>query len=940
MAPESGGLSGRLRTASAVAAEERPERELPHPSEGAAEPIDAAEAPDTPRLDDPRYPRPRWVRMVRTVGIRASLIVLAYPVAVVANLALIAIQRGGASLAAGATYLDGSLVPQIVALIAAFPLAAAVPLLLLVDLVVLRRLARQDERQEEAVLQERLFDVRLTQTRIAIVTAPLSARGPRRIRTTGAPPIERMPHEAVPGQPHGPPDELALLPDPPIFVGHASETAWLVERLRRGGLAAVSDATGVGGIGVTSLVARAVRQVRAERRFADGVAVIDCTGRRDGQELLRAALARFDPERRQPEALDAVGLRLAAEKLLGGRDALVVLEGVEPGLSVAEITRPLLAAGVTVVLTAHGYVGHVPHDATLLLGTPPIEEALEIFTRAYEQAGSGPVVEPKPALAERIVNALARHPLAMTLVAINAAEEQRVLSAVADALQGDPRGGLGLEMDDVRAAAMLGLEAATGRLGDATLRLFTAFGAFGARDVGREALLTLAEAFGVERPGEHLRRLTRRGLVSEWTDDWLPRECDRERLSLHPLVYALAAQRFGAIAEGEQGTIHYTVTTHYASYIAGVGDDAIERDEPNILAALEWAHRNAQTGPESAICDRMRSYWRDRRLFRAGLQYLPWGVAAAAARARMTGDYADRLRAADVALSSGELLRSAGRLEEAEEVFRQNLSIRRELREQHGAGLALVALGELAQERDRLDEAVAYFRDALVALHTAGANRDVAICQAWLGRVALRQGRLEAAESSYREALALDQQADDKHGTALDLAGLGQIALRHGNLAAAEQAYTQAVGLRQALGDRLGEAMDLHQLGMVAQQRGALDEAEGYYSASLQIRRDVLDRQGEGVTLAQLGRIAAHREALDDAEAYFTQALEVLLELQDAQNYAAVAMRAGQFFLEQRGTREEGATLLHRSIELYQQMGQPNEVARAREIARHFGVEE
>jgi hypothetical protein len=49
-------------------------------------------------------------------------------------------------------------------------------------------------------------------------------------------------------------------------------------------------------------------------------------------------------------------------------------------------------------------------------------------------------------------------------------------------------------------------------------------------------------------------------------------------------------------------------------------------------------------------------------------------------------------------------------------------------------------------------------------------------------------------------------------------------------------------------------------------------------------------------------------------------------------------MRAGQFFLEQRGKREEGATLLQRSIELYQQMGQSNEVARAREIARHFDV--
>ncbi len=957
MAPERSGLTGRLRTvgvateerlagggSTAAGAAETPVAqgealgEAPEMAETLESP-EVKESPDAPRIDDPRYPRGRWFRALRMVALRAYLVMLAYPLAVVTQLVAIVALHGLASLRLSTTYLDASLLPGAVALVAAFPLAAGVPILLLVDLVVLRRLARRDVRQEEAVLQERLFDERLTQTRIAVVTAPLSSRGPRRAAAAGAPPAERMPHQPAPGEPHAPPDDLALLPEPAVFVGRASELAWLDERLGQRGLLALSDATGIGGVGVRSLLAHAVRRAREAGRFADGIALLDCTGRRDGHELLRVALARFDPGRRQPEALDVVGLRQAAQTLLGGKDVLVVLEGIEPGLSVAEITRPLLAAEATIVLTARGYLEHVSHEATLLIGRPPLDEALTLFTRAYEQAGSGAAVEPKPALAERIVNALARHPLAVTLVAVSAAEEQRLLSAVADALQGDPRGGLGLDTDDVASAAALGLDMALGRLGEATLRLFTAFGAFSTRQVGRGALLATAGAFGVERPSEQLRRLARRDVVAEWSDERLTGEEDRERLSLHPLVYALARQRFAALPEGEQSGIRFVLTTHYAQAIATASDDAIARDEPEILAALEWAHRNAQTGPEALICDRMRHYWRDRRQFRAGLQYLPWGVVAAAARASMTGDQADRQRAADVALSSGEMLRAAGKLGEAEEVFRQNLSIRRELGEQHGAGLVLVALGELAQERDRLDEAATYFQEALVALHAAGADRDVAICQAWLGRVALRQNRLDAAESSYREALALDQQAGDRQGAALDLAGLGQIALRRGNLAEAEQVYTQAVGLRQGVGDRRGEAMDLHQLGMVAQQRGALDEAEGFYNASLQIRRDVLDRQGEGITLAQLGRVAAHREALDDAEAYFTQSLDVLLELQDAPNYAAVALRAGQFFLEQRGKREEGATLLHQAIELYRQMGQADELARAHEVARRFDVE-
>ena len=101
MAPERSGLSGRMRAggnvAANVATEEHPARVTKPLLEGAAEPVEtpatpeAPDAPEAPRLDDPRYPRPRWVRALRTVGIRAPLILLAYPVAVVVNLAVMAI---------------------------------------------------------------------------------------------------------------------------------------------------------------------------------------------------------------------------------------------------------------------------------------------------------------------------------------------------------------------------------------------------------------------------------------------------------------------------------------------------------------------------------------------------------------------------------------------------------------------------------------------------------------------------------------------------------------------------------------------------------------------------------------------------------------------------------------------------------------------------------
>src|SRR5262249_4402873 len=121
--------------------------------------------------------------------------------------------------------------------------------------------------------------------------------------------------------------------------------------------------------------------------------------------------------------------------------------------------------------------------------------------------------------------------------------------------------------------------------------------------------------------------------------------------------------------------------------------------------------------------------------------------------------------------------------------------------------------------------------------------------------------------------------------------------------------------------------------------RDLLDEAERYYSESLVIRRQVRDRQGEGITLPQLGRGAGNRGALEQAQACFQQALAIPLGVQGTHKYAAAAVRAGTFFIEQRQKRDEGCALLQQAIELYAQMGAPEEHL-ARETAQRLGCDQ
>ncbi|HEX6122043.1 MAG TPA: NB-ARC domain-containing protein, partial [Ktedonobacterales bacterium] len=475
--------------------------------------------------------------------------------------------------------------------------------------------------------------------------------------------------------PQGPPDDLALLPAPEHFVGRADDLEWLLGRLRE--RSAIAQLGGLGGIGKTTLVAVAVRRLRALGRYPDGVAVVLCQGLADPVEVLRRTLARFDPQRRQPAASDLAGLAEAARRLLDGKDALIVLDNVEPALPIARVVAPLRATGVSLVLTARHVLPHeaVPVEAARMLDLLSQEEALEVFAQALGRAAARALSVEERAAAERIVTTLGRHTLAVKLAGAYAADLHRDLAALAHELE-NPRRAISLPHGETPEAVALVFAESTEALPHEARRLFAALAAFSAPQFGREAAIALGRALALAAPEEAVNLLVLRALVTASTSAELADGGDRERLHLHPLLRALAGSELTEWTAAERDAAYEALARYYATYANETQDQALTPDEANITGALSWAHAHGHDELVAAICTGMQYFWRDRWRTEDSLRYLPWGSAAADAVARATGQRADRLRAADLALIYGQVLRRTGRLDEAERTFQANLAIR------------------------------------------------------------------------------------------------------------------------------------------------------------------------------------------------------------------------------------------------------------------------
>lgn len=648
--------------------------------------------------------------------------------------------------------------------------------------------------------------------------------------------------------------------------------------------------------------------------------MVSCQGKTEALEVLHTVLSRFASEYPLSDADDEAGLVDAAHRLLEGKDILVVLDNIEPELQITRVVEPLRDAGVTLLLTSRQILpfGTVPPEATLTLDVLPRDEALELFAQAYGRHQAAEMTAAEQTTAAKIVEALGCHTLAVRLAGAYAANMKRDLATLASELA-DPRRAMDLPRDEISRALALSFHESTDQLPREAQRLFMALTAFASLNFGRNAALALARELHLSDDCVDL--LVRRALVDAVANVGLPKQADRERLRLHPLVCAFAEELAAQQPEHEQEAARRIICDYYARYGGGVPAVALAADELNIEGALRWAHAYGMRKSVVDLCIGMRTFWYGRSNTKAGTEFLPWGIAAGTELVAQSGTWEDRQRVADLQLTAAQFLRYPGKLGEAEEALEQNLNvrlnmvdrrgegavrsqlgqiarirgdlkkaeddfgqslaIRREVGDREGEAYDLSQLGHIFKTRGYLEEAEARFEQSLEIRQAIGDRRGEGATLGYIGRVYQAKGDPQEAKRYFNESLRIAREQHDARGEAGVRSSLGQLELARGQFARAESYLRESLAMHRSINDRQGEAGDLSQFGRLALDRGLLKEAESFFQLSLTINREGQNIPDEGVNLSQLGLVAIEQLQLDTAKGYLQQSLEIRHKISD-----------------------------------------------------------
>ena len=733
--------------------------------------------------------------------------------------------------------------------------------------------------------------------------------------------------DAVASRPARRPSRLFLPRPLTPLVGREGVVAAVSELLLRGTQQLVT-LTGPGGIGKTRVAIEVARKLAGS--FPDGVVFVDLTPLRDPGLVLGAIAQGLGVEER-----DATPLLRRLELALGNKHLLVVLDNFEQVIDAAPQVVGLLelCPGLTVLATSRVALkvrgGREYSIAPLALpegAGPPAEAAqspaVQLFVERARAAGAElpPDAAALPDVAE-ICRRLEGLPLALEL----AGARVRLLPIPALLARLDQRlpllAGGAHDMPARQRTMRDAIDWSHQLLGEAEKMLFRKLCVFWGG-----CTLEAAEAVcGASAGGmflDHLEALVDSSLLRMEVKD---AESQQARLILLETIREYGLERLEALGEGaavrERHAAHYLSlaeegTAQLAGPEAPAWLDRLEREQDNLWAALEWAHRQPDGATALRMVAALWPAWDQRGQIGEGRR---WLNKALELEVDPTAATVPRVQALTGAATLA--IRQAAH-DEAAARCAQAVSLARELENSSYLVAASNVQGLLAREQDRYADSAAAYESALPIARSAGDHSGEAEALLGLAYAAMFTGEPARSEALAGESLALARGTADWRAEANALFLLAWQTINAGEYEEGKTVGSEALSLVRALGDTGAIAEVLFLLGTIGLFRGEYEEAANLLEEALAVNRDRGDETRLSRDLSGLGLAVFALGDVDRARPLIEESMTLALRLEEQWGIAMTATVMGHVELASNDV-DRARDLFVQAAELFRSIGNP-----------------
>ena len=223
----------------------------------------------------------------------------------------------------------------------------------------------------------------------------------------------------------------------------------------------------------------------------------------------------------------------------------------------------------------------------------------------------------------------------------------------------------------------------------------------------------------------------------------------------------------------------------------------------------------------------------------------------------------------------GNLYYQLGNLDEAMKMWEKSLKISEELKYEVGIADNLVNLAHLHYSRGDFDQALGLLEKARKIDEKQKTLDKQALTLGAIGNVYLRKENFEKALKSYKESVELQRKLGDELGAAETMVNIATVLSEIGELEKAIDIYKETLSIFQKQRQPYQIALLLGEMGTCFFLLGKYSDALEFNKRSLRIEEDIKDLEGMAISHHQIGMILEKTKDFKGALAEFIQALSI-----------------------------------------------------------------
>ena len=195
----------------------------------------------------------------------------------------------------------------------------------------------------------------------------------------------------------------------------------------------------------------------------------------------------------------------------------------------------------------------------------------------------------------------------------------------------------------------------------------------------------------------------------------------------------------------------------------------------------------------------------------------------------------------------------------------RSLKIREEVGDTKGIAATLRNIGNVYCEKGDYEKALFYYEKSLEIEKELGDKIEIAKTLHNIGNAYCEKGDYEKALFYYEKSLEIEKELGDKIEIAKTLHNIGIIHHARKDYEKALFYYEKSLKIEKESGDKRGIAKSLHNIGYVHFEKGDHETALSYYKESLEIKEEVGDKRGIALLLGPMSRIYVERKDFKQA---------------------------------------------------------------------------